>query len=96
MSITAVECSCTIEGKTSTERRYFIRSHDGRCAQRIATVVRNHWRIETELHWTLNVCFGEDKSRIRLAKIAENLSRVRRIALMLLKQEKTAKMGLIR
>ena len=51
------------------------------------------WRVETELHWTLDVCFGEDNSRVRVGNDAENLSRVRRIALMLLKQEKTAKMG---
>ena len=93
-SIAAVECKRTVDGKTSMERRYFISSHDGRCAQRIATVVRNHWRVETELHWTLDVCFGEDNSRVRMENAAENLSRVRRIALMLLKQEKTAKMGL--
>src|SRR4030042_5254090 len=92
-SIAAVECRRTIDGKTSPERRYFISSHDGRCAQRIATVVRNHWRVETELHWMLDVCFGEDDSRVRMENAAENLSRVRRIALMLLKQEKTAMMG---
>jgi len=43
----------------------------------------------------LDVCFGEDNSRVRIANAAENLSRVRRIALMLLKQEKTVKMGVI-
>ena len=94
VSMAAVESQRTVEGKTSTERRYFISSHSGHCAQRIATVVRNHWRVETELHWTLDVCFGEDDSRIRVANAAENLSRVRRIALTLLKQEKTAKMGI--
>jgi predicted transposase YbfD/YdcC len=92
-SIAAVECRRTIDGNTNTERRYFISSHDGRCAQRIATVVRNHWRVEAQLHWTLDVCFGEDNSRVRIENAAENLSRVRRIALMLLKQEKTARMG---
>ncbi len=92
-SIAAVECSRTIDGRTNTERRYFISSHNGRCAQRIGTVVRNHWRVETELHWTLDVCFGEDNSRVRMQNAAENTSRVRRASLMLLKQEKTANMG---
>ena len=41
----------------------------------------------------LDVAFGEDDSRVRVGNAAENLSRVRRIALMLLKQEKTAKVG---
>lgn len=39
------------------------------------------------------MCFGEDSSRVRIENAAENFSRMRRIALTLLKQEKTAKMG---
>ena len=92
-SVAAVEAQRTVNGKTSVERRYFISSHKGRCAQRIATAVRNHWRVENQLHWTLDVCFGEDSSRVRIENAAENLSRMRRIALTLLKQEKTVKMG---
>ena len=76
------------------ERRYFISSLPGRCAQRIGRVVRDHWAVESRLHWSLDVCFGEDQSRVRIGNAAENLSRVRRIALMLLKQERTAKVGI--
>jgi hypothetical protein len=50
--------------------------------------------IEKELHWSLDVCFGEDQSRVRIGNAAENLSRVRRLALTLLKQERTAKVGI--
>jgi len=92
-SIVAVECERDIEGQRSVERRYFISSHSGRCAQRLGVLIRNHWRVEAQLHWSLDVCFDEDRSRVRLDNAAENLSRVRRIALMLLKQEKTAKVG---
>ena len=92
-SISAVECSRTIGNKTSLERRYFISSHSGRCAKDIAGFVRNHWRIENGLHWTLDVCFNEDSCRTRTQNAAENLARVRRIALMLLKNEKTCKLG---
>ncbi len=56
---------------------------------------RNHWSVENNLHWMLDVAFGEDDSRVRIGNAAENLSRVRRIALMLLKQEKTAKVGVM-
>ena len=56
-------------------------------------MVRNHWRIENNLHWTLDVCFNEDSCRARTQHAAENLARVRRIALMLLKNEKTCKLG---
>jgi predicted transposase YbfD/YdcC len=83
-----------VEGKTTTDRRYFIASLPARTAYRIAQVVRKHWRVENELHWSLDVCFGEDDSRVRIGFAAENLSRVRRIALMLLKQETTAKIGI--
>ena len=93
-SIAAVECERTIKDRTTTERRYFISSHSGRCAQKIATLVRNHWRVETELHWTLDVCFGEDSCRVRAANAAENLARLRRVTLMLLKSEKTCKLGI--
>lgn len=93
-SIAAVECSRKIGQTISTERRYFISSLPGRTAQRIAVAVRNHWCVENELHWSLDVCFGEDQSRVRIGNAAENLSRVRRLALTLLKQERTAKVGI--
>lgn len=93
-SIAAVECARTVNGQTSTERRYFISSHSGRCAQKIATLVRNHWRVENELHWTLDVCFNEDSCRARAANVAENLGRMRRVTLMLLKSETSCKLGI--
>jgi len=90
----AVECERTVGDKTSCERRYFISSHDGTSAQRIAQAVRSHWRIENSLHWCLDVGFREDMSRIRKGHAAENLSRIRRLALSLLKQETTARIGI--
>jgi len=65
-----------------------------RTAQRIGRAVRNHWCVENELHWSLDVCFGEDQSRVRIGNAAENLSRIRRQGLTLLKQETTAKVGI--
>lgn len=93
-SIAAVECTRTLNGKTSIERRYFISSHPGKQAQKIATVIRNHWRVENELHWTLDVSFNEDQCRVRLENAAENLSRIRRISLVLLKNDTTCKLGI--
>ena len=92
-SLTAVEREYCLRGQRKLERRYFLSSHSGRCAQRLGTLIRNHWRVEAQLHWLLDVCFHEDASRVRIANAAENLSRVRRIALMLLKQETTAQVG---
>ncbi len=93
-SIAAVECTRTLNGKTSSERRYFISSHSGKQAQKIATLIRNHWRVENELHWTLDVSFNEDQCRVRIENAAENLSRIRRISLILLKNDKTCKLGI--
>ncbi len=92
-SIAAVESKRTVGEVVSVERRYFISSHSGRCSREIAGFVRNHWRVENELHWILDVCFNEDSCRVRTQNAAENLARVRRIAHMMLKNEKTCKLG---
>jgi predicted transposase YbfD/YdcC len=55
--------------------------------------VRGHWGIENNLHWVLDVAFREDESRIRGGHAAENMGRLRHIALNLLKQEKSSKVG---
>lgn len=93
-SVAAVECTRVVNDQSSTERRYFISSHSGRQAQKIATLVRNHWRVENELHWTLDVSFNEDQCRVRIENAAENLARIRRISLLLLKNDKTCKLGI--
>ncbi len=55
--------------------------------------MRGHWGIGNSLHWRLGVTFGEDQCRIRKGHRDENFSTLRRTALSLLKQEKTAKSG---
>jgi len=76
----------------SIEVRYYILSKYVSGA-RFASAVRDHWGIENSLHWQLDVTFGEDQSRIRKGHADENFSTLRRTALSLLKQEKTAKCG---
>jgi len=93
-SLIAVESQRIIGDKVSTERRYFISSLSGIDAETIGRMIRSHWGIENKLHWSLDVSFGEDDSRIRKGFGAENVSRLRRIAFNLLKQEKTAKCGI--
>lgn len=93
-SFAAVECERRVGENTTCERRYFISSLDGSDAQVIAHAVRSHWGIENSLHWSLDVSFGEDNSRIRQGHAAENFSRLRRIALTLLKHEKSIKVGI--
>ncbi|MFN2169524.1 MAG: ISAs1 family transposase, partial [Anaerolineae bacterium] len=55
---------------------------------------RAHWQIENGLHWVLDIAFREDESRIRKDHGAQNFATLRHIALNLLKQEQTAKVGI--
>ncbi len=90
-SLVAVESQRMVDDEISTERRYFISSLSCIGAETIGHMIRSHWGVENNLHWSLDVSFGEDDCRIRKGFGAENVSRLRRIALNLLKQEETAK-----
>ena len=81
------------EGETSTCRRYFISSLPAD-PQRLLEATRQHWRIENQLHWTLDVAFAEDHSQIRWTEAAENLARVRRMALTALNQDEQVDAGI--
>ena len=83
-----------VGGKTSTERRYFISNVQGTDAQRMNQSVRGHWAIENQLHWLLDMSFREDERRIRKGHGAENFSRLCRLALNLLKRDKSIKVGI--
>ncbi len=61
---------------------------------KFARAVRDHWGVENQLHWVLDVSFGEDQSRARTRHAAENLSTLRRLAMNLLKKDTTKKRGL--
>ena len=92
-SIAYVDYLRTKKGKTTLERRYFISSLNAENHKTIAIAIRKHWCIENQLHWVLDVSFNEDASRIRKDNSPENLAIIRHIALNLLKQEKTLKVG---
>lgn len=84
-SVLVVEADREVIGQgRSVQRRYFITSHDAD-AQMLGQAVRAHWGIENSLHHVLDVSFHEDASRVRKDHGAENLSRLRRIALNRLK-----------
>ena len=87
-----VESERYLNGEVSRETRYYIASIDNN-AQRLAHAVRGHWSIENTLHWSLDVTFREDDSRIRQGEGAENFALVRHVALSLLQQEKSLKVG---
>ncbi len=60
----------------------------------MADLVCGHWSVENNLHWRLDVSFCEDERRIRRDRGAENYSRLSRLALNLLKRDKSVKAGI--
>ncbi|MDP9316338.1 MAG: ISAs1 family transposase [Chloroflexota bacterium] len=92
-SMGVVEASRTVGAKYTVERRYYISSLPAD-AQQLAEAVRGHWHIENQLHWVLDVAFREDESRIRTGHADANMAVVRRIALNLLKQDTSVKLGI--
>lgn len=82
------------KGKGETrERRYYITSHKEQTAKFIANAIRSHWHVENKLHWQLDVSFNEDLNRLHSGYAAENVSMMNKIALNLLKNERSVKVG---
>ena len=88
-----VEAERHVGEQVSVERRYYIASL-ANDAVRFGHAVRGHWSIENQLHWSLDVTFHEDACRVRHGEAAENFAVLRPIAVSLLRQEKTATVGL--
>ncbi len=92
-SVGVVESTRELDGEISTERRYYLSSLPLNVEQ-FARAVRSHWGIENKLHWVLDVSLGEDRSRARAGHAAENLATLRRLALNMLKKDKSKKRGI--
>ena len=86
-TLVVIEQTREINGKSSTERRFFISSLPPN-AEQIASAVRSHWLIENGLHWTLDVVFNEDTSRVRKDNAGENMALVRHITINMLNNGK--------
>ena len=84
-SIGLVTSCCVRDEKETVEVRYFISSLAVDVKQ-FARAVRGHWSIENGCHWSLDMTFREDESRIRERHLRENFAWLNRFALSLLKQ----------
>ena len=84
-SIGMVVSQCIRDGKEAVEIRYYISSLTV-SVKRFAHAVRSHWGIENSCHWSLDVTYREDESRIRDKHIRENFAWLNRFTLSLLKQ----------
>jgi len=78
--------------KVSVEQGYYISSAND-SAKHLLAAKRAHWGIENSVHWILDIAFREDESRLRKDHGAQNFAILRHIALNLLKQETTVKLG---
>jgi predicted transposase YbfD/YdcC len=74
------------------QTRFFITSLAPR-AKQFARAVRNHWGIETSLHWVLDLSFREDESRLHKGHGQENMALIRRLSASLLHNEPTCNAG---
>lgn len=72
--------------------RYYISSLEA-TATDFGKAIRSHWAIENKLHWTLDVAFGEDASRKRKGNSSQNYSIILKMALNLIKNEKSNKLS---
>jgi len=84
-SIGTATLACVRDGKETTETRYYISSLPVGVKQ-FAHAVRSHWGIENSCHWSLDMTYREDESRIRDPHMRENFAWLNRFTLSLLKQ----------
>ena len=76
---------CMRDGKEMAETRFFISSLP-MGVKRFARAIRSHWGIENSCHWSLDMIYREDESRIREPQMRENFAWLNRFTLSLLKQ----------
>jgi predicted transposase YbfD/YdcC len=79
-AVVRVEARTELKDRSRFDARYYITSSD-RSAAELAAAIRGHWGIENPLHWTLDVTFQEDLSRVRKGHGAQNMALVRKFAI---------------
>ena len=86
-TIIRVRSRTGLKDKSRFDTRYYISSAD-LGAERAAHAVRGHWLVENTLHWTLDVVFKDDQSRLRKGHGAINMAIVRHFAINLVRAVK--------
>ena len=83
-TIVKVRSRTELKDRCRTDTRYYISSAP-LTAQAAAAAVRGHWSIENQLHWVLDVVFGDDQARLRTGHGAQNMAVVRHFAINLVR-----------
>ena len=92
-SVGMVEAVREVDGRRTTERRYYLSSLPAEAA-RFAAAVRGHWEIENCVHWVLDVQMGEDRCAVRDQNAAQNMAALRVLCLNLLRRDQQVKCGI--
>ncbi len=87
-----IESTRESRGKTEQERRYYLSSLEPN-ADQVAKAVRQHWRIENQVHWCLDVAFADDQMRARTAHAGHNLATLKRLTLNLIRLDPKPRKG---
>jgi predicted transposase YbfD/YdcC len=85
-SVVMVERTRLIKGEEQIHKAFYISSLVNPTAEKMSQYIRNHWTIENNLHWQLDITFGEDDAKVRNQNALINLHQVRKWALLILKK----------
>jgi predicted transposase YbfD/YdcC len=83
-AIGVIKSERIVNGTLEVEARYFISSRV-LSAHELMKAVRDHWKVENQLHWVLDVVFGEDAHQLRVGNGPRNFSTLRKLAHALIK-----------
>ena len=79
-----------VAGVETSEVSYFLSSLPTK-VRKLAKLIRQHWSIESTLHWVLDVTFTEDASRIRKQQAPQTSAMLRRLAVSILSSDTSLK-----
>ena len=88
-SVCCIERERHIKNRVETETVFYISSTDP-CSKKYLAYSRQHWHIENQLHWVLDVIFNEDRSTLSATNAAQNMAVVRKLVLNMIKRYKAA------
>ena len=84
-TIIRYRCTREIDGIKTVTVRHYISSFET-TPENFCEIIRGHWSVENNLHWTLDVVFREDDSKAKKDNSPLNMNILRKIAIPVLKK----------